>query len=78
MKYYKVIDNDNLGTLSSTHTIPATKTDIARLLTSYYNNNKNCIASSRLALLPAWSEPKLSDLLIVFNLTLEEVKEERG
>lgn len=73
MKYYRVIDHDKLGTLASTHKIPASKTDISRMLTEYYNSHKNCLSSSRAALLPVWSEPKLSDLLVVFNLTLEEV-----
>lgn len=76
MKYYKVIDNDGLGTLDSTHKIPATKTDIARLLTDYYNSHKNCISSSRAAFLPSWGTPKLSDLLAVFNLELKEVNKQ--
>lgn len=72
MKVYKVLDGDNLGTLSWTATTPATKNEIARALTSYHNQYKDSLSTSRSAYLPTWGAPTLSDLLKVYNLTLVE------
>ena len=72
-KLYKVIDLEGLGTLAWTHTFPTTTSDIAHSLTAYHQLHKNTLATSQTSYLPTWgAAPKLSDLLKVYNLKLEE------
>lgn len=74
-KLYKVIDNDGFNTLSWTHTYPATLDDISQAMHNHHKVYGKGLAVSRLAYLPSYGAPKLVDLLNVYNLKLEEVKE---
>ena len=74
-KLYKVIDQDGFGTLEWTHKFPATLDDISQAVHKHHQVYGKGMATNRLAYLPTWGAPKLTDLLSVYNLKLEEVKE---
>ena len=73
-RLYKVIDNEGFDTLSWTHTYPTTLDDIAQALHKHHQVYGKGLASSRVAFLPSYGPPTLTDLLNVYNLKIEEVK----
>ena len=75
MKYYKVIDNDGLGTFSWTHKHPMTKKEIRRTLIKFYHLDKDILSLSRVAYITTnGGSFKTEELLKVYNLELVMVK----
>lgn len=73
MKHYKIIDNDQLGTLKSTHTTPLSKANIKRALKQLHTQMKSSLSTSRYAHLPSSGEPTLEQLLKAYNLEMVEI-----